>query len=262
MGVSAIGWTNQVTRGSLLASSSAVNMTPGNLQSDQCSTATGWQTVDGSTTTTTGAILTCTFLSPVSPCHLVILSNTNLTPAAIVSVKLYSNPATLLTSKVVFGPTSGSGQVVAWFSATQTADWVEIDFDDPTNPDNHINVGGLFIGGVWMPATGVAWDSKFGRNVRTQEVQSRGGQEWPVFQSQQRRRTFSFQNLRDTDMANIQDLNRVAALGGNVAFVPNVNSPTISLDAIFGRFQATDDVSYPFHNASRLSFPAAITERL
>jgi hypothetical protein len=262
MGVTALGWKNLTLTATLTANSAAGNMAPGNLQTDQCSPSTGWQTADGILTQGAGALLKGVWANTQQTVRAVALVQTNLTPSASITVGLWNSPSTFIAGQTVSGPTAGYGQVVAYFTTDRVCDFVQITFNDPTNPDNHINIGGMYAGPLWIPTQGMAWDTTFDRAARTVETQSRGGQEWPVFLSAQRSRNFTLANLRGSEILDQQDLLRTAAYGGNVLLIPNVSSSLIAREAVYGRLRSSGGVGLPMQNADRFSWSASVTERL
>lgn len=212
-----------------------------------------------------GALIRTDWPTPGQIVRSVALPNTNLTSGATVTVTLWLNPAApvAVATKTVAGPVPGYGQVIIVFPSDYTCDFVQVTFNDPTNPDNHINVGGLFIGPLWIPATGLSWDTTLGRNVRRVDTVSRGGQVWSQFQSVQRRRSFTLGNLRGAELwAQQQDLEATAALGGNVLLIPNITSSTLGQEAVYGPLTPAADASMPLHNADRFSWGGTVTQRL
>lgn len=262
--VSAIGYANLFKTGAIIANSSAPGLGPTNLAADQCAPSTGWQTDAGVVTTAGGASLRLTFATSGVTVRGVCLVNTNLTSSATVTVKLWlTSGPTLVDTLAIPGPLTGYGQVIGICSADRTADYLTADFDDIGNPDLHINVGGAFAGPLWYPASGVSWDTSYGRTVSQTKVVSRGGQEY-------RSRLFSqrFWKLAITAASNAEawddlgELDRVASLGGNVLFVPNVTSVDVPREAVYGALDAQSDVTFPYHTTDARAWRAQIAERL
>lgn len=151
-----------------------------NLAVDQCSTDAAWQTPVGVVTAAGGATVTVTFGTPRSV-RMVGAFRTNLTAAATIQFDLYANTGpTLLYSILLNGPEADYGQAVGVFPVDVTGvDYVVVSFNDSANPDSLLNIPGLFIGPAWNPGVGFSWDSAFGRNDRTDERRSAGGQLYP-----------------------------------------------------------------------------------
>lgn len=264
MGVTALGWVNLVLSATMSASSSVSNMAPGNLQSDQCSPSLGWQTGAGVVTVAGGASLRSDWSSAGSTVRAVALVNTNLTPSATVSIALYlAAGPTLVASLSKAGPSPGYRQVIGIFPADQVCDYAIVGIDDPTNPDGHINIGGMFAGPLWIPATGADWNLALGRDSSITEVITRGGQERPQHLWDRRRWNFTLPGIRNSEIwADMQEIDRISRLGNNVLFVPNTASTTLYQEAVYGRLAAAGDMTMPHHNTDRRSWSGKITERL
>ena len=190
MSNAALGYTNYVKTGTVAASNAASLFPVTNIQGNSGAAADGWQT-----TVTSGIILTITPPLTQVSWHALGLFRTNLTSAATVTFALYTNPSTLMWTANTFGPVGGSGQVVAWTGGI-TADYALIAINDPGNPDGHINVPLAFGGPAWVPLSPLSLSTVYGRDKTTDEVVSRGGQEYPVLRYQRRRWNLNTQGVR------------------------------------------------------------------
>jgi hypothetical protein len=267
MGISAFGWTNRVTTGALSVVSAAANMGAGNLQDDQCSSDSAWQTPSG---TVTGAWLVIDSGSTSSTWRAFGLFRTNLTAAATVRWKVGNT----LTTGRVSSPSYDSGTVNAGVAAgylqslviptaDQTGRYCEVQIDDSGNPDGFISVPGVFAGPLFLPAVSAGFASTFGRTDRTDEVVTQGGQEFPINRSISRVQSVALAGVTVAETwASVMELDRIARAGGNVLFAPDVTSTTLAREAVFGRLRNASAVSYPYGSSDRRAWSATVTERL
>ncbi len=266
MGITALGWNNLFLTSDISANSATPSLPPENLKTDQCSPSTGWQTLYNATTLATGALFKGVFATAQSVVRSVVLVNTNLTSDATINIALWINgggtpiPVGVLNCN---GPTTGYRQVVALFRNDIVADFVQIFFNDPTNPDNNINIGGVFCGPLWIPATGADWNLALGRDSQINEVVTRGGQERPQLQWDKRKVTFTLPGIRKSELyADQQELDRISRMGSNVLFIPDITSDDLQREAIYGRLTEQSDLTLPYHNIDRRSWGGKVTERL
>lgn len=267
MGVSAFGWLNAVTSGALSVVSAAANMGAGNLQDDQCSPDSAWQTPSG---TVTGAWLVIDSGSASSIWQAFGLFRTNLTAAATVHWKVGNT----LTTGRVSSPSYDSGSISAGIApgylqslvvpaAVQTGRYCEVQIDDSANPDSFINIPAVYAGPLFMPGASISFASTFGRTDITDEVVTRGGQEFPINRSISRVQSVALASITVAETwASVMELDRVARAGGNVLFTPDVTSATLNNEAVFGRLKNASAVSYPYGASDRRAYSATITERL
>lgn len=258
-----IGFQNIFKTGGITSGSQISTLGPTNLALDQCSPSVGWQTFSGVVTSAGGATLTLTGATTGLTWRAFCLVNTNLTAAASVVFKLFTNPSTQVFTQTVAGPVPGYRQAVAFSATDVVADYLTIAIDDPTNPDDFINVGGAFAGPAWDPNTGITWDSAYGSTVVQSKVTSRGGQEFRTQLYRQRYYKLAMDSVRDTEAwSQLGELDRIAALGVNVLIIPNTASANVSQEAVFGPLDAQADVTYSAHSTDARAWRAQITERL
>ncbi len=262
-GVSGLGYINYFKIGTATANSSVASLGPTNLASDQCAPSTGWQTANGVVTSAGGAVLRCT-AATTSTWRAFALVNTNLTFAATVTASFYLSPSTLVGSlTAAFGPQTGYRQVIGVLGADVTADYVQFAIDDGANTDLHINIGGAFAGPLWMPQRGISWDTTYGANTIFRSVITDGGQEYRVQRSRRRRWNVVLDAVSDAEAwDDLGELDRIAAVGGNVLFIPNVDSVDVSREAVFGVLDVLADVSFPARAIDNRSWRASVLERL
>lgn len=267
MGVSAFGWINQVVTGALSVVSAASNMGAGNLQDDQCSSDSAWQTPAG---TVTNAWLVIDSGSNGTTWQAFGLFRTNLSAGATVRWKVGNT----LTSSRVSSPSYDSGSISAGVAAgylqslviaatVQTGRYCEVQIDDSGNPDSFINVPGVYAGPLFLPAVSVGFASTFGRNDVTDEVVTRGGQEFPINRSITRVQSVALASITVAETwASVMELDRISRAGGNILFTPDITSATLAKEAVFGRLKNASAVSYPYGSSDRRAWSATVTERL
>lgn len=267
MGVSAFGWINRVTTGALSVVSSASNMGAGNLQDDQCSSDSAWQTPSG---TVTGAWLVIDSGDTSSAWRAFGLFRTNLTGNATVRWKVGN---TLSTGRVS-SPSYDSGTISAGIvpgyleslvipTSNQTGRYCEVQIDDSGNPDTFINIPGVYAGPLFIPAVSIGQASTFGRTDTTDEVVTRGGQEYPINRSIARAQSVALASITEAETWNsVMEIDRVARAGGNVLFAPNVTSATLNREAVFGRLRNASPVSYITLAGDVRAWSATVSERL
>lgn len=265
-GVTALGWENQFKTGTITANSSNAALPPTNLAGDICAPSTGWQTQTGDIqfSVDSAALLKCVFATPAIICRCVFLTRTNLTNAAQVTFQFWADGgATPVTQVIVGGPQTGYGQVGVVLDEDVTCDLVQILFDDPSNPDGFINIGGAFAGRLWFPRTGLSWGTTYGRRVEKTDIRTRGGQRYmqPLYSERYCRVILDF--IRDSEAFDeAAELERIAAETVNVVLITDYTSIEILREAIFGVLEMAEPFSFPnpINDARRWSFQ--VTERL
>lgn len=260
--MAAVGVQNMVKTAALTAGSSATNMPVGNLQLDTGAASSAWQTVAGVRTDAAGANFRITPATR-QPWRIFGLFRTNLTSGASVTWELYLNPSTLIASVGATGPVPGYGQVCAALQADVLADYCLVRLNDTANPDGFLNVPLAFAGPAWIPAYNHTWGSTLGRDSVVDELITRGGQEYPTYRYQQRRWELDFDALSDSEMwTSAEELDRLSRYGNNVMYVPDIASPRIGLETVFGRVTVTADIGYIAGFADRRTWKFRIRERL
>ena len=259
-----LAWQNYAKTSAITGNSATPALGPANVANDQGSPSAGWQTQAGVVTLATGALIKVAPATPALPWRVIGLFGTNLTAAATVNLALWNNAGpTTVTFVNLPGPVAGYGQVVWVLPANTPADFLQIYFNDPTNPDGFINVPLLFAGPAWFPAGSTGFSSTVGRDESVNNVVTRGGQEYPTLLWQRRRWNIALDSLRQSETwSQVDPLFRTAKAGSNVFFCPDASSPNLQQEAIFGRLQGTADISYPYSGADRRRWQASITERL
>jgi len=244
------------------ANSYAPAMPPTNVATDSGSPAEAWQTAAGVVTPAGGALLNIAPSVAGLTWGVVGLFRTNLTTSASVNAVLWkagSPPVSVWGSTL--SPVYGRGQVV-FLIPNIVADYVQITFDDPTNPDGFINVPLVVCGQVWKPSRPIGFASTVGRDVSQAETVTRGGQTDTQLLWRRRRWNIQADVLAAEAWSYLDFLLQYADTGTNVFFCPDSNSPYLQNEAIFGQMKSIADVSYPYQFADRRRWSASITERL
>jgi len=260
-----LAWTNYTKTGVLTDGSHATGMAAVELQYDSGSPSAAWQTAFGVLTSAAGATFTCTFAAPASACRVFGIFRSNLTSSASVTFALWSNTggAHVVYTVTLSGPSTGFGQVVACAPSDQVGDYWVVSINNPGNPDGFINVPLAFVGPAWPMVIGPDWASTMGRDDLTDEMVSRGGQEYPTPRWNRRRWEIALDGVTGTELyAQLVQVDRISRAGGNVLFVPSSSSATLQQEAIFGRLKATADVSYPYQSGNARAWRGRLTERI
>lgn len=254
-----LGYINNFKIGSITSTASAFGLGATNLANDICAPSTGFQSAP---TAITNVLITCTAPVSGSQWRAFGLFRTNITPGAQITVTLKLGAATVF-SATVDGPQTGYGQVVVVLSEPLAGSHVIFEIDDPVNPDGFINVGGAFAGPCWNPATGVTWDTTYGSTANQVRVVSRGGQEYRNQLYRQRFWKLAMDAIQDSEAwDDAGELDRIASLGGNVLFVPDMTSVDLSREVVFGPLDPTADFNFSSHSLNNRGWRAQITERL
>ncbi len=254
-GLSAI---NYFKTGSISASSEEPTLPVTNLAGDQVNASSGWQSLNGDVS---GVILTCTFPRVAILVRGFGLFGTNLTPNASIQVDAVLD-GSFVATVVLPGPQEGYGQVVGVFNADITADDLIFTITDAGNPDNHINVGCAFAGQMWFPLTGISWNTTYGENVARDDFRARGGPRFinPLYVERYWR--IVLDSVRSSEAwDDLGELKRIAALGVNILFLPDVTDVDLYRTAVFGVLETQADVSFPSHDTDARQVTMQVTER-
>lgn len=259
-----LAWNNYFKTGSISANSNAPAMNADNLAGDLCAPAMGWQTNVG-VVSGASALLRVDAPTAGSTWRVFGLFQTNLTSSAtmIFTLWLSAGPTSVWSSGTVFGPQPGYGQVIVVAPSDQTADFLQIEFSDTTNPDAFLNIGGAFAGPAWFPESGISWGSTTGRDEAVTRSVTRGGQEYGDMQWQKRTWAIGFEGVRNAEMwTQLDSLRRHARTTQNVLFIPDHTSSYLQNEATYGILTDVSAVGFPARSADRRSWQATISERL
>jgi hypothetical protein len=260
-----VGYVNYAKTGTLVASSATPELPASNLALDICAPSLGWQSEVGAVS---GVTLRITAAGQSVIWRLFGLFRSNLSSTATVSVTVWrrlpdNSLAAVWTSGSIIGVARDIGQVVIVAPADTVGDYCVFDITDSLNPDRFINVGGVFAGPGWYPASGITWASSTGREADVRRTTTRGGQEYLRLKWSRRLWDVSFDGIRESELWGPVDALRVTSRrGSNVLFIPNTESAHLQNEAIFGLLADSANVGFPARSADRRSWRAVLTERL
>lgn len=259
-----LAWTNYAATGTLTAGSANAVLPVSNWQSDQGAASMAWQTAPGVVTSAAGAYVQID-AGEVVNWSAFGLFRTNLTSSATIRWRTWTfgigSPG-YDSGTLSAGVAAGYGQTLL-IGSGMLGQYARVDIDDPSNPDSCINIPLAFAGPVFTPIIGPDWTSVLARDDATDEVVTRGGQEYPVVHWTKRRYEAAWLGIRSSELwPSFMEFDRIARLGGNVLFVPDTTSASTNQEAVFGRARATKDVGYPAKSADARSMSFRVTERL
>lgn len=258
--ISALGYINHVVIGTLNASSAESSHPVANLKLPQCDTASAWQSADG---VVTNVILTVTLNQADLIVRGIGIFRTNLTKAAVVTITGYQSPSTQVFQDVCEGPQPGFGQVVLVTLQDYTVDYVTIEVDDATNPDNHISVGGAFVGPLWFQQIGLSWSMSEDRPESIKEQTTRGGQEYVTFLFDQRAMNLAYEAIARSEVWDALDEARlVARYGHNILAIKDARSVDLYRESVFGRLKNKSAIGFSAHSEDTRSWTATVMERI
>lgn len=264
-----IGWANSWIKSSptLTYNFAQAGLLPSNLVSnDSGSSALAWQTTAGQTF----ASLTIDLAGLTWPLAAVAIARSNLTSAALGQVVLKTSSSGSVVYSwggTTYGSPTGTMNPINGFwvlplGSTMSGGWLRIGISDAANPDGFINIPILFAGDAWALARRPGFASTEGRDAQIDEIVTRGGNEFPQLRWQRRRVNLAFEAILASELANLRALDTAARTGGNVLYVPDINSSTINSDAILGRCVPAADYGAMMSGGGLYSWRANITERI
>ena len=255
------GWPNRFLSSVLTASNQEAALPVTNLANDQGSADQAWQcpATSGWVRLDAGAVV---------PFRLVSLHNSNLTAAATVRVRAWigadTSAAPAWDSGVLPGAVvAGYRQALVMLPAGASGRTLQIDIADPGNPDGFLNVAQAFAGPAWQPVRNFNFQSAPGRTAQLAKTATRSG--GVVIRPDWVKRVFalSLSGIKAAEvLPRVMDLDLYARRGNNVLFVPNPDSPTRNQEVLFGEFEPSSNVTYPYQTADARGYAATLTERL
>lgn len=258
-----LGLENLVLTSAVSANSSAPGLGPLNVLTEQGSADSAWQTAAGVVTLAAGALFRADFSPGARTIRAFAIARTNLTPAAQVTFQVWNaGPTFVYGSGALPGPVPRYGQVVHVLPANVTGDYLQIVFDDPTNPDGFINVPIIWCGALWQPGANVTWDSAYGRDHGADVRRARGGQTFIDTRYITRRFDMRLANVPESQWPTLDDYDHDVRLGHNTLIIPDHTSANLSREAVVGMVRPTADVTFPFGTAAARSWAARVEERL
>jgi hypothetical protein len=239
-----IGHLNQFLSGSVSASASVAGLGPSQLQNDQGNASFALQ-IPG----TSGSIT----VSGSAEYRMFGLFRTNLTPSASVSWSIGGASCAVVP---------WFGQSVLVLDAPVSAGGVTVSISDPSNPDGFLNIPLAYAGPGFQPLVNMDFSSAPNRQAGTlKEITRAGG---TLARNDWVKRTFdlSMSNIRPDEVTTMDDIDLVGRHSHNILFVPDPMSATIGREAIFGEWEGTSGLTYPYQAADARGYRATITERL
>lgn len=218
-----ICWDNAADRGILIASDEAGNLGALNLRQDLKSKV--WRALS------TRAVVSCLWDSP-EPVGVVALAFTNFTSQAIMRVRGYTRPESLIpeydSGDVICAPMAALGQFpwgtplgenfyarggaslfsygyggygTVWVPGGRAFRRLDVEINDINNPDTYLEAGRLLIGPWWSPQ----YNFDFGHNVEfidsTQSKRTENGDLRGERSAKWRKISFDLSNMRSEDRA-------------------------------------------------------------
>ncbi|MCW2266300.1 hypothetical protein M2305_002247 [Gluconobacter cerinus] len=248
------GWENRVLDAAIAVSGEVPGLPGTNLRNQHGAASLGWRVPS------TGGTLTLT-LSGSAPVRAISLHRTNLSAAATWHIELRAGGNRTYSwdgSAAVAG-----GQCVHVLPAGLSADTITLWVNDPNNPDGFLSIPLAFVGPLWQPARNYSTDSTETLTVGQQSTTTLSGGEFVDARYVQRGLSIAHQSYGDADAAVLRQIQRAAATGQNILFIPDPDSdpPALAETALFGRLSG-GDLSNPFGPADRHAQTLTLTERL
>lgn len=175
------------------------------------------------------------------------------------------DPAALAfdTGLVPVGVVPGVNQAVTVAEADVTGRYCRCDIDDNANPDGFIRAALAYAGPAWQPSVNVSSQSTFSWDVNEETPVTRGGQEFPRLNWEQRRWDIVFNAIKSAEFwPSYMEFLRLARQNYNVLYVPDPADADIQRETVFGRAKAADDVTFPTNSKAFRAARFRITERL
>jgi len=247
-----LGAENQVLLAQLTASAAVATLPAGNLTSQQGSASYAWRVP------ATEATLTLDFAS-VAPVRAVSVHRTNLMPAASWTVTCLNGDAVVWSQSGAMNVVSG--QALCILPPGISGNRVTIAISDPGNPDGFLSIPLMYVGDLWQPVRNFSTDSTSSFALGVDEATALSGAEFPQHRWTQRKLSIAHQSYGAAEVAVLQQIQRVAATGQNILFVPDPASSRANVESLFGRLSG-GEIGNPFGAADRRSWTFTQTERL
>ena len=181
----------------------------------------------------------------------VLVAGHNLTTSGTVEV-LHSTDNVAFTSLGVrtasWVTTGGNVKIVSFFFASLSKQYWRIVLKDPTNPDNFIKVGRIFVGDYWEPAAQIMRNWSVEIVSDTEIEKSIGGQKWRNVRDCFARISFRLPHLSKTQA--IEDfLNFARRIGSKdsifVSLFPQGSDSLRGFTDFYGKFAIFPGISNP-----------------
>lgn len=247
-----IGYSNSALLGSVAASSSVGGLGPDQLQNDQGGPDYALQIPS------TSGTITITYTGVY---HLFGLFRHNLTTGATVTWVVKNGASTVMTGTSL-APVAGFRQSVYMAPAAVNGTSMVVTISDAGNPDGFLNIPLIYAGPLFQPAVGLDYQSSPGRQAQQVKTTTRSGA--VIIRTDWIKRTYDmvFNDLKDVEVAAIDEIDLSGYQGNNILFVPNPASLLINKEAVFGELQPASGVTYPKQAADARGYRATMVERL
>lgn len=228
------GYQNSILTGQLSAGSQALPL--GGLQNQVGSPAMAWQTASGVVTSAAGAWIRGYTPASVQSFDCFGVFRTNLTSSAAIRARVFSDAYATVTwdsGTIAANVQPGCYQSIILTPGTTGQYW-ELDFEDVGNPDGYINIPLAYVGPLLTPLIGLGPGSVTS-NVNSNTLsQTRYGAQYVNAFWTARQFLASMAMVFDIEMASFETLDSVARDGTNVLCIPDVTSPWLQREAVFG----------------------------
>ncbi|MBS1080833.1 hypothetical protein [Gluconobacter kondonii] len=251
------GWQNHLLSATLSGNGVAA-LPVTNLQNQQGAASLGWRVAGG--TAGWNASLQMS-LSSALPIRAISLHRTNLSAAASWHIQIHDG------STVVFDQTGAcgaqNGQCLLVLPSEATGNAVSITILDVDNPDGFLSIPLAYVGPLWQPQRNYASSSTESLTLGQQSTTMINGGEFVDARYVQRGLSIVHDSYGDSDIATLRQIQRAAATGQNILFLPDPSQPPLTLagQALLGRLSG-GDLSNPYGPANRHSQTLTLTERL
>ncbi len=264
-----LGFTNLIDAASLTAGSEVAGLPATNLQDPIGSPSVAWQTLVGDLTTADGANLVG-YAGYTATINGFAIARSNLSSTAQVlwrvwqSADMMDDSLAYSTGWISAGVVPTIGQHVHVAPSDVIGRYFRLDIHDPLNADGFINIPLIYIGPLWVPSVvELTRESTQGHAQGGTTTTTRGGQVRISLNWVAREWNAQLQFITNSEMeSRALPMDRLVRYGGNVLFIPNVESTDINRQAIFGIATPTAPFGFTVPMDDARSWAATITERL
>ncbi|MBS1026071.1 hypothetical protein [Gluconobacter cerinus] len=251
------GWQN-VLLSAALSGNGVSGLPVTNLQTQQGAASLAWRVAAGGTGWSADVKAA---LGSVQLIRAISLHRTNLTTAATWRIQIRNG--TTVTFNQAASANIQNGQCLRILGTPVSGDSLEITVWDASNPDGFISIPLAYAGPLWQPLRNYSSESTESLTVGQQSTTTLSGGEFVDARYVQRGLSITHQSYGDADAAVLRQIQRTAATGQNILFLPDPDSapPALAETALFGRLSG-GDLSNPFGPADRHAQTLTLTERL
>ena len=179
------------------------------------------------------------------PVKAVCVAGHNLTTGGTVEVFHSTDNSTFTTLGI---KTVGSAKIVTFFFSSLSKQYWRVTLKDPTNSDNYLKVGRIFLGDYWEPAAQITRDWSVEIVDETTIDKSIGGQKWRNIRTSFLRVFFRLPHLSKSEAIE-NFLNFVRRVGSKdsmfISLFPDGSAILRGATDIYGRFVQAPGISGP-----------------